>query len=101
MKIVDMTGLSSPTVRHAIDLYHAGDWSAIHPIARGRTPGQRRVLTAAQEQQIQRAIIDKRPEQLKMGFLFVEPGGGDAADRTGIRHPIAGQNQSQITRGFQ
>ena len=70
MKIVDMTGLSYPTVRHAIDLYQTGGWSAIRPTARGRTAGQGRVLTAEQEQQIQRAIIDKRPEQLKMDFCL-------------------------------
>jgi transposase len=70
MKIVDMTGLSYPTVRHAIDLYQAGGWSAIRPTARGRTPGQGRVLSAEQEHQIQRAIIDTRPEQLKMDFCL-------------------------------
>jgi transposase len=70
MKIVDMTGLSYPTVRHAIDLYQASGWSAIRPTARGRTPGQGRALSAEQEQQIQRAIIDKRPEQLKMDFCL-------------------------------
>lgn len=70
MKIVEMTGLSYPTVRHAIDLYQAGGWSAICPTARGRTPGQGRALTAEQEHQIQCALIDQRPEQLKMDFCL-------------------------------
>lgn len=70
MKIVEMTGLSYPTVRHALDLYQAGGWSAIRPPARGRTPGQGRILTGEQEQQIQCAIIDKCPEQLKMDFCL-------------------------------
>ncbi|MBL1263509.1 IS630 family transposase [Candidatus Methylomicrobium oryzae] len=70
MKIVAMTGLSYPTVRYTIDLYTAGGWSAIRPTARGRTPGQGRILTGEQEQQIQCALIDKCPEQLKMDFCL-------------------------------
>lgn len=35
---------------------------------RGRHRGDGRVLSAAQEEAIQRLIIDKRPEQLKMDF---------------------------------
>lgn len=68
MQIVAMTGLSYPTVRRTIDLFEAGGWSAIRPAFRGRQRGDGRVLTAAQEQTIQRLIIDKRPEQLKMEF---------------------------------
>ena len=68
MQIVAMTGLSYPTVRVVVDLYEAGGWSAIRPALRGRSRGDGRVLSAAQEQSIQRMIIDKRPEQLKMDF---------------------------------
>jgi Winged helix-turn helix len=35
-----------------------------------RTKGEGRVLTPEQEKQIQRAIIDHRPEQLKMDFCL-------------------------------
>lgn len=68
MQIVAMTGLSYPTVRAAIDLYEAGGWAAVRPGLRGRNRGDGRVLSAAQEEAIQRLIIDKRPEQLKMDF---------------------------------
>ena len=68
MQIVDMTGLSYPPVRAAIDLYEAGGWSAIRPNRRGRARGDGRVLSQVQEETIQRMIIDKRPEQLKMDF---------------------------------
>ncbi len=68
MQIVTMTGLSYPTVRGAIDLFDAGGWSAIRPARRGRARGDGRVLSVAQEETIQRMIIDKRPEQLKMDF---------------------------------
>ena len=36
MQIVEMTGLSYPPVRAAIDLFEAGGWSAIRPALRGR-----------------------------------------------------------------
>ncbi len=70
MQIVTMTGLSYPTVRTAIDLFDAGGWAAIRPAVRGRARGDGRVLSEAQEEAIQRMIIDKRPEQLKMDFSF-------------------------------
>lgn len=68
IEIVDMTGPSYPPVRAAIDLYEAGGWSAIRPARRGRLRGDGRVLSQAQEEAIQRLIIDQRPEQLKMDF---------------------------------
>ena len=68
MQIVAMTGLSYPPVRAAIDLFDSGGWAAIRPSSRGRSRGDGRVLSAVQEDVIQRLIIDKRPEQLKMDF---------------------------------
>jgi transposase len=68
MQIVAMTGLSYPPVRAAIDLFEAGGWTAIRPGSRGRSRGDGRVLSAVQEDTIQRMIIDRRPEQLKMDF---------------------------------
>lgn len=70
MQMVRMTGLSYPAVRRVLDLYEAGGWSAIRPVARGREPGQSRVLSADQEAFVRRTIIDKRPEQLKMDFYL-------------------------------
>jgi transposase len=68
MQILAMTGLSYPTVRAAIDRFESGGWTNVRPTRRGRIKGDGRVLSAAQEQAIQRMIIDKRPEQLKMDF---------------------------------
>ena len=70
MQIVSMTGLSYPAVRASIDLYEDGGWPAIRPALRGRSPGVGRTLTQAQEDSIQRTIIDTRPEQLKMNFFL-------------------------------
>ena len=68
MQIVAMTGLSYPTVRAAIDRFESGGWTNVRPTRRGRIKGDGRVLSAVQEEAIQRMIIDKRPEQLKMDF---------------------------------
>jgi len=70
MQIVKMVGLSYPTVRNVIDLFVDGGWPALRPAGRGREPGQGRRLSDEQEQLIQRAIIDKRPEQLKLDFYL-------------------------------
>ncbi|MDP3651984.1 MAG: IS630 family transposase [Rhodoferax sp.] len=70
MQIVGMAGLSYPAVRACIDLFDAGGWPAIRPAARGRSKGEGRTLTRAQEDSIERTIIDKRPEQLKMDFFL-------------------------------
>ena len=70
MTIVEMTGLSYPAVRAVIDLFDAGGWAAIRPACRGRSKGDGRVLSQAQEQAIQSLIIQNRPEQLKMDFCL-------------------------------
>ena len=68
MQIVAMTGLSYPAVRATLDRFAEGGWSAIRPSARGRARGDGRRLSEAQEEAIRRTIIDKRPEQLKIGY---------------------------------
>lgn len=68
MQIVAMTGLSYPTVRATIDRFESGGWAHVRSALRGRSKGDGRVLSQLQEEAIQRMIIDKRPEQLKMDF---------------------------------
>lgn len=70
MEIVELTGLSYPAVRRAIDLFEAAGASALKPAARGRQKGQGRSLSAEQEEAVRRTICDKRPEQLKMEFAL-------------------------------
>lgn len=71
MKIVELSGLTYPTVRATIDRFEEGGWSASGcPARRGRPKGDGRALSAVQEDAIQRIIIDKRPEQLKMDFFL-------------------------------
>lgn len=70
MQIVDMSGLSYPTVRNTIDLFEQGGWAAIKPASRGHKTGEGRLLSAEQEQALRITICDKRPEQLKMDFYL-------------------------------
>ena len=70
MKIVELSGLSYPTVRGVIDRFEGGCVAAIKPALRGKRAGQGRLLTEEQERTIQKIICDKRPEQLKMEFAL-------------------------------
>ena len=70
MKIVELSGLTYPTVPVTIERFEEGGWAAIRPTDHGCSRGNGWVLSAAQEDAIQRIIIDKRPEQLKMDFFL-------------------------------
>ncbi|GAC1335256.1 MAG: IS630 family transposase [Collimonas sp.] len=70
MRIVELCGLSYPTVRGVIDRYVAGGAASIKPAARGKQAGNGRVLSEQQEQAIRQIICEKRPEQLKMDFAL-------------------------------
>ena len=70
MKIVELSGLTWPTVRKAIDLYEAGGAASLKPKERGRASGDGRSLSVDQEAAIRHLICDKRPGQLKMEFAL-------------------------------
>ena len=102
MQIVTMTGLSYPTVRSAIDRFEAGGWGAIRPAARGRARGDGRTLSSAQEDAVQRMIIDKRPEQLKMDFsLWSRAAVGQLIEQEfGIKLPVRSIGKYLTRWGF-
>jgi transposase len=70
MTIAEMTGLSWGAVNNAIKAYAANGCEALKPKKRGRKSGTKRLLTPAQEKEVQRLICDKRPEQMKMHFAL-------------------------------
>ena len=70
MQIVELSGMSYPAVRGAIDRYQAGGMAALKPAARGKKSGAGRALTEDRERAIRQIICDKRPEQLKMEFAL-------------------------------
>jgi DNA-binding transcriptional ArsR family regulator len=82
MQIVELTGLSWPAVRVAIDLYEEGGMAELKPKERGREPGYGRILTPDREAHIRQLIMDKRPEQLKMDFaLWTRAAVGELIER--------------------
>ena len=70
MAIVEQTGVSWGAVHKAITLYAEGGVAALKPARRGCKKGTARRLTPEQEKDIQKAICDKRPEQMKMEFAL-------------------------------
>jgi len=62
MQIVELSGLSYPAVRGAIDRFEEVGIAAIKPATRGKHASQGRYLTEEQERAIRQIIYDKRPE---------------------------------------
>jgi transposase len=58
------------TVNRWWQSYLTGGMAALSPGRRGRTKGQHRTLTSAQETEIQTIICDRHPEQYKLKFAL-------------------------------
>lgn len=65
-EICEITGLADKTVRMAFEAYDAGGINAIKPKKRGRKAGEKRSLSAEQEQEITTLLVDHDPAQLKL-----------------------------------
>jgi len=63
-------GMSRPTIIKACKTFQNGGVKALRSKSRGRRKGEQRHLTAEQEVSIQRKIIDKVPEQIKLDFAL-------------------------------
>lgn len=73
VRISEEVGLSYPAVCGIIKRYRASEDSSVNvlaPAKRGRREGESRALTEEQEVLIQRLIVEKRPEQMKMDFAL-------------------------------
>lgn len=64
-EIAEILDVSLRNVYNAKKAYKNGGIAAIKPRTRGRRVGEKRTLTPEQEEEIQRIIIDKTPEQLR------------------------------------
>ena len=62
--------LSTHTVVEAHKAYRRAGWSAVDIHRRGRPVGTGRLLTAEQENRIQRLIQDRTPDQLKLAYAL-------------------------------
>lgn len=65
-EIVEILDVSERHVRSVKKQYAEGGMAALKPKKRGRSVGEKRVLTAEQEKEIQKLIVDKDPMQFKM-----------------------------------
>jgi transposase len=70
--------------------YEAEGLDALAAQTRGRRVGAQRTLTAAQERTLQRLLIDKTPDQLRMPFVLWTRAavGALIRQRTGLRMPL-------------
>ena len=62
--------LSVNACRSGFAAWEAGGWKAVNVKKCGRKAGSGRRLTEAQEKHIRRLIVDKTPDQLKLGFAL-------------------------------
>lgn len=62
--------LSVNACRSAYAAWEGGGWKAVTVKKRGRKEGSGRRLTEAQEKRIRRLIVDRTPDQLKLGFAL-------------------------------
>lgn len=69
-EVVEIVG-TTPSHASAIWLaYQRGGMEAIKPKVRGRRHGAKRTLTAEQEIAVQKLLVDKTPDQLKLPFAL-------------------------------
>jgi transposase len=66
----DFFGVGLRSVARWVGSYNADGVKGLQPKKRGRQHGQQRTLSALQEKQIQVALIDKCPEQMKLPFAL-------------------------------
>lgn len=68
--IAEIVGLFPSHISTIWQKYKRGGWDAIKPGVRGRRHGEQRELSADQEAAIQKLLVDKTPDQLKLAFAL-------------------------------
>ena len=83
-------GISRQTAAKWLKEWQKSGIKALEPRKRGRKAGTRRRLTAEQEKEIQKLLIDKSPEQLKMDFALWDRNAVSVLVQTryGIKMPV-------------
>lgn len=69
-EIADLFSIRPQTVSKWWKIYQSEGMKGLHAKTRGRRYGEKRHLSIDQEKEIQRLIIDKCPEQLKLPFVL-------------------------------
>jgi len=70
IEIAETLDVSITALQNWMRLYREGGLENLTPLRRGRPAGSNRKLTPREEKAIQKVIIDKTPEQLKMPFAL-------------------------------
>ena len=70
VEIADIVNISIFAVSRIVAPYKKEGMGSLKEKTRGRKHGEKRLLTQAQEREIQRIIIDKYPEQMKLSFAL-------------------------------
>jgi transposase len=69
-EIAQLVGVSEPHASSVWHKYRRGGKTAIQVKMRGRRNGEKKTLTEEQERDIQRLVIDKMPDQMKLPFAL-------------------------------
>src|SRR3989304_4797839 len=69
-EIAQVVGVSEPHASAVWHKYQEGGKAAIRVKNRGRRNGEKKTLSDEQEREIQRLVIDKMPDQLKLPFAL-------------------------------
>ncbi len=95
-------GVYPSTVNEWWKRYQAGGWEALRKKRRGRSYGDKRKLTIEQERRIQKEIVDKTPDQLKLRFaLWSREAVRDLIElRFGVRYELTGMSSVLARWGF-
>ena len=70
VEIADIVNISVFAVSRIVAPYKKEGMGSLKEKTRGRKHGEKRLLSLAQEREIQRIIIDKYPEQMKLSFAL-------------------------------
>ena len=70
MVVAEVTGISEGRSSKIWQCYKREGTKAIKPGKRGRRKGEQRTLSSDQETEVQKALIDKTPDQLKFPFAL-------------------------------
>ena len=93
MKLAEVAAaveLTRGTVSAVMRAYREGGWSAVTLKRRGRSVGDGRRLSSEQEREIQRVILDRTPDQLRLPFaLWSRAAVGELIEqRFGFKVPV-------------
>lgn len=90
METAALCELGRSAVMRAAQAYRQGGWKAVPVSAGGRPKGSGRLLCPGEEQQVQRLIQDRTPDQLKMSYaLWTRQAVGELIEtRYAIRLPV-------------